>query len=128
MKILDTGFLIELFRGESAAGSKSKELEEEDVAITSISVYEMLFHAYWIGREKEINETRRFLVSYDVLALDASSADIASKLHTEMLHKGKDIGLKDLLIAAIALKHNGTVVTRNVKHFKNVEGLGMEEW
>lgn len=128
MKILDTDFLIPLFRGAKDAVSKSKELEVEDLAITSISAFEMLFQAYWAGREKEIMQTKRFLLSYDVFGLDSKSADIAAKTYADILHKGKDAGLKDLFIAAIALSYNAPILTRNVKHFKNVEGLEVEEW
>lgn len=128
MKILDTSFLIPLFRGEKDAVSKSKELETEDLAITSISAFEMLFQAYWAGREKEIMQTKRFLFGYDVLALDSKSADIAAKTYTHILHSGKDVGLKDLFIAAIALTYDASMLTRNVKHFKNVEALKVEEW
>ena len=59
MKIFDTDFLIPLFRGVKDAISKSKELEHEDLSITSISAFEMLFQAYWAGREKEIMQTKR---------------------------------------------------------------------
>ena len=128
MKIFDTDFLIPLFRGAKDAISKSKELEHEDLSITSISAFEMLFQAYWAGREKEIMQTKRFLFGYDVLALDSKSADIAARTYTDILRKGKDIGLKDLFIAAIALSYNASLLTRNVKHFKNVEGLEVEEW
>lgn len=128
MKILDTDFLIPLFRGAKDAVSKSKELEVEDLAITSISAFEMLFQAYWAGREKEIMQTKRFLLSYDVFGLDLKSADIAAKTYAGILHEGKDAGLKDLFIAAIALSYNAPILTRNVKHFKNVEGLEVEEW
>ena len=128
MKILDTDFLIHLFRGTEDAVSKSKELEAEDLAITSISAFEMLFQTYWAGREKEIMQTKRFLFGYDVLALNAKSADVAGKSYTDILRKGKDIGLKDLFIAAIALTYDASILTRNVKHFKNVEALKVEEW
>ncbi len=128
MKILDTDFLIPLFRGAKDAVSKSRELEEEDLGITSVSAFEMLFQAYWAGREKEIMQTKRFLFGYDVLALDSKSADIAAKTYTDILRKGKDVGLKDLFIAAIALSYNAPILTRNVKHFKHGETLKVEEW
>jgi tRNA(fMet)-specific endonuclease VapC len=40
----------------------------------------------------------------------------------------KKIGRADLLIAAIALAHGATVVTRNLRHFRQVPGLQVENW
>jgi predicted nucleic acid-binding protein len=34
----------------------------------------------------------------------------------------------DLRIAAIALEHGGTVVTRNLRAFRRVHGLAVENW
>jgi tRNA(fMet)-specific endonuclease VapC len=42
--------------------------------------------------------------------------------------KLKRIGREDLLIACFALAHNATLVTRNLKDFKLVPGLAVENW
>lgn len=38
------------------------------------------------------------------------------------------IGTMDLKIAAIALAHDATVLTRNLKDFSRVPGLRVEDW
>ena len=40
----------------------------------------------------------------------------------------RKIGRADLLIASIALAHSATLVTRNLKHFRQVPGLRLENW
>jgi tRNA(fMet)-specific endonuclease VapC len=40
----------------------------------------------------------------------------------------KKIGRADLLIASIALAHNATLVTRNLKHFRLVPNLVLLNW
>ena len=42
--------------------------------------------------------------------------------------KLKKIGRADLLIAAITLANRATLVTRNLKDFRNVAGLRLENW
>jgi tRNA(fMet)-specific endonuclease VapC len=42
--------------------------------------------------------------------------------------KLKKIGRADLLIAAIALANRAILVTRNLKDFRNVAGLPLENW
>jgi tRNA(fMet)-specific endonuclease VapC len=40
----------------------------------------------------------------------------------------KKIGRGDLLIASIALAHRATLVTRNVRDFRQIPGLQVENW
>ncbi len=47
----------------------------------------------------------------------------------EELQKAKvRIGVKDLRIAAIALAHDATLLSRNLKDFRKVPGLRVEDW
>jgi tRNA(fMet)-specific endonuclease VapC len=41
---------------------------------------------------------------------------------------GTPIGPNDLLIGAIALAHNLTLVTRNHREFSRIAGLRFEDW
>ena len=41
---------------------------------------------------------------------------------------GKPIGPHDALIAATALAHGATLVTRNLREFRRVKGLRVEDW
>jgi len=38
------------------------------------------------------------------------------------------LGLRDVRIASIALAVNGVLVTANVRHFRQVPGLAIEDW
>lgn len=38
------------------------------------------------------------------------------------------IGRADLLIASIALAHRATLVTRNLRHFRQIPGLNTDNW
>jgi tRNA(fMet)-specific endonuclease VapC len=48
--------------------------------------------------------------------------------HLRRNKKLKRIGRADLLIAAITLAHRATLVTRNLKDFRQVPGLRTENW
>jgi tRNA(fMet)-specific endonuclease VapC len=39
-----------------------------------------------------------------------------------------EIGRADLLIASIALSRQATLVTRNLRHFRLIPGLRVENW
>jgi tRNA(fMet)-specific endonuclease VapC len=55
--------------------------------------------------------------------------DIAAAIQFELLRKqGVRIGTLDLRIASIALVHDCTVLTRNLRDFRKVPGLKVEDW
>ena len=54
-----------------------------------------------------------------ILAIDASVADRWGLLAAEAKRKGKSISAIDGLLAATALQHNLTIVSRNVSDFTN---------
>lgn len=61
-----------------------------------------------------------------VVPFDTQAAEHFERLrHLPGLRK---IGRADLLIASIALAHRATLVTRNVRHFRPIAGLTVENW
>lgn len=58
--------------------------------------------------------------------IDPRAADEFERLKVDK--KLRKFGRSDLLIACIALANRATLVTRNVKHFKSITGLTIENW
>jgi tRNA(fMet)-specific endonuclease VapC len=54
--------------------------------------------------------------------------NIASDIYADLRRKGKTIGDADILIAAIVIRNNGTLITNNIKHYEDVKRLGLENW
>jgi tRNA(fMet)-specific endonuclease VapC len=63
-----------------------------------------------------------------VLPFDESAARRYGVIRAGLEAAGAPIGDADLRIAAIALAHGKTVVTGNVRHFRRVPGLKVEDW
>lgn len=59
---------------------------------------------------------------------DDAAADAYGKIRAQLSEIGKPIGANDLLIAAIALANNLTLVTHNTSEFARVPGLALEHW
>jgi len=77
-------------------------------------------------RSQRLDET--LLPNLPVLPFDASAARRYGEVRAELERRGTPIGDADLRIASIALARNLTVVTGNVRHFRKVPGLAVENW
>lgn len=69
-----------------------------------------------------------FLLPFETIPFDSSCAFVYGRIRAELERQGLSIGRNDLLIAATALANNAVLVTSNVREFKRVSGLMLEEW
>ncbi|HEX7508247.1 MAG TPA: type II toxin-antitoxin system VapC family toxin [Polyangia bacterium] len=97
--------------------------------ITAITLAEM-----WFGAAKS-NQPRRtrsdqdaFLAPFRVLDFDTAAADCYASIRADLTAKGRPIGDRDLMIAAIARANRLVVVTSNVGEFARVPKLKVEDW
>ena len=63
-----------------------------------------------------------------VLPYDERCACEFGRIRGKLLREGATVGTADVMIAAVALVHNLTVVTHNTAHFVNIPGLRLEDW
>jgi len=63
-----------------------------------------------------------------VLDFDARCAKEFGSIRGNLLQRGITIPSVDLMIAAVALTHNLTLVTHNTVDFQQVPGLRLEDW
>jgi predicted nucleic acid-binding protein len=85
-----------------------------------------------IGREDKIGRLLQLFARSEVLTLDETGAELAGRMRADLERLGLKIDLPDLLIAAIALRHDVPVVTGNMVHFDKVRDAGyrlaLENW
>jgi predicted nucleic acid-binding protein len=63
-----------------------------------------------------------------VLPFDAWAARRYGVVRAELERNGTPLGEADLRIGAVALTHDLTVVTGNLRHFRKIPGLRVENW
>lgn len=63
-----------------------------------------------------------------VLPIDAAVADRWGVLAAETKRKGKTLSAIDGLVAATALQHNLTIVSRNVSDFASIQVAVLNPW
>ena len=86
---------------------------------------------------RQIEDTWRFLKaaiddwlrSYDSRTLLLQQAGALTEDESLPANKAyRKMGRADLLIAGIALAHRATLVTRNVRHFRQLNSIQVENW
>ena len=118
---LDTSVLIAYFKGrESGATAVEQAVQTRVCFVTAITVYELLFGV--ARAKKEIGEDV-LLDVMSVLPFDDVAARRAARLHSDLIGRNEDIGIKDVLIAAICLEHSLPLLTLNERHFSRVPDL-----
>ena len=76
--------------------------------------------------QQRLQRSDKDLSSVTIISINVTAAAEFDRLVDNK--KLKKIGRADLLIAAVALAHRATLVTRNLRHFRQVLGLQLENW
>ena len=63
-----------------------------------------------------------------VLDFDLTCAQTFGRVRGTLLQRGLSINTTDLMIAAVALTHGLSLVTKNTKDFQSIPGLLLEDW
>lgn len=110
--LVDSDVLVDHLRGHRRLIAGSDELHVS--AITRAELFS--------GRGTEERRVRRLLGAMTDLPVDAAIAERAGRLR-----RGAQRRLPDALIAATAIEHRLTLVTRNVRDFEGIRGLRVRE-
>ncbi len=78
--------------------------------------------------EKNLANLNDVLSLVAIIEFDRTAALEFGLIQGELRRKGQPTGEIDALIAAIARSRLDTLVTNNIRHFKNIEGLKLENW
>lgn len=128
MFLLDTDSVSYALRGQGRVAEQLAHRKPSEVCISSITLAELEFGV----RRRSSKRLRRlvdaFIAGIDVRAFDEAAAVEFGKVATALRKKGTPIGQYDALIAAHAMSLRCTVVTGNLKHFRQVPGLKAESW
>lgn len=126
--LLDTNICIALLRGNRDIAKKIIDLGEGACHLSVITLYELMFGAYYSKREKqEVPKVKQFVERFPIVPLVDAVEEYAI-IKTRLRSSGILIDEFDLMIAASALAGSYTLVTDNIKHFQRITDLKLENW
>lgn len=126
--LLDTNICVSLLRGNKEVAHKLIEMGEGSCCLSIITLYELLFGAYYSGHEEqEVVKVKEFVSRFPVVSLMGAAEEYA-KRKAQLRSSGIMIDEFDLLIAATALSEHYVLVTDNIKHFQRIGDLKIENW
>jgi len=112
------------------------QLDSEDKVVTTIVTYEEQTRGWlaYAARSRDIphqinaygrlRQHLRNYLGFEILDFDDAAGREFHRLQTLKL----SVGASDLKIAAIAISQNATLLSRNLKDFRRIPGLKVEDW
>jgi len=130
MIFLDTNIISYYFNSNIKVRDKILALidNNEDIHTTVVNVYEILKGFKWKNNKSKETRFKEFLEDVIVYTIDNDVVNIASDIYSDLRKNGKTIGDADILIAAIVIRHNGTLVSNNTKHYEDIKQLKITNW
>ena len=128
--LLDTNIVTAHLKRTPAASQRIRdaELAGHPVRLNAISYYETKRGLLVIGAARQLAAFERLWRVLGIVMINHAVLDKAAELYAELRASGQLIEDADLLIAAIALAHDMTLVTNNTAHFTRITDLHMEDW
>ena len=128
--LLDTNVCIELIRGRGAAVlSRLRRCAVGEVGMSSITLAEL---ARGVAKSSDPGRNQlalaQFCAPLEALPFDSFAAVAYGEVRAVLERADRPIGPMDMLIAAHARALEATLVTNNVREFRRVTGLTVENW
>ncbi len=129
--LLDTDTCIHLLRGRPAYVANALKTSPDELAISSITRYELIYGALGCANRRRTSErakVEKFLGVLHEIPFSQEAADHAAEIRQELEIHGSVIGPMDILIAATARAANLEVITDNLREFNRVPRLKCRSW
>jgi len=127
--LLDTDTLIFWLKGNMKVEEMALSVGLAQLGYSVISHAELYFGAYNSEQvEKNLNAIEIVKQKLALVAFDADAARLFGKIKADLKQQGNIIMDADIMIAAITLANDLTLVTNNVKHFDRIVPLKVENW
>jgi tRNA(fMet)-specific endonuclease VapC len=125
--LLDANAVIAILEDHARFLERLARHAPRDFGMSSIVAHELFFGAFRSPRVKD-NLAVVEALEFEILDFDREDAKRAGMIRATLAAAGTPIGPFDVLIAGQALARGLTLLTHNMREFKRVKGLKVEDW
>jgi tRNA(fMet)-specific endonuclease VapC len=127
--LLDTNIIIYVLKRRPKEVLAIFNANASRMAISSITLSELIYGAEKsLNTDKNLEAVEEFVSHLEVLPYDAKASQHYGQIKAALEKKGQIIGENDIHIAAHAISHGLILVSNNVREFKRVPNLALENW
>ena len=122
----DTNIVIALFKNDRTV--RNQLAQSAELFVPSVAIGELYYGALHSAHpEANVTRIQQFAAGSSVLPCDLVTAEVYGHIRNDLKSKGRPVPENDIWIAAIAIQHSLTIVSRD-QHFGEFDALLWEEW
>lgn len=128
--LLDTNICIYLSkRNHPGLRAKLAQIPVVEAGISVVTYGELVYGAFKSERRKEnLHIIGELIEAFQPLPLPVAAGQAYGSIKESLRAKGQIIGENDLWIASHAMAEDYVLVTNNMREFKRIKGLQLENW
>lgn len=124
--LVDSDVLIDGLVGIPTALDLVAQLRQQGLAVSIVSYGEVFEGAFKSSDPPgRLARFRAYLDDFAVIPLSDPIMESFARIRADLRGSGRLISDLDILIAATAIHHDLTLITRNLRHFERVPGLAI---
>ncbi len=127
---LDTNIITAFLKNDlRVVDSVSDYLEYfNKLTINIISYYEILRGLKDLANDEKIRMFEDFIQENELVSIKKETVEKAAEIYAYLKKEGNLIEDADILMASTAIVENLVLITNNIKYFKRIKGLKLDNW
>ncbi|MEA3360808.1 MAG: type II toxin-antitoxin system VapC family toxin [Thermodesulfobacteriota bacterium] len=127
---LDTNIITAFLKNDSRVVERVSDYLEffDKLTINIISYYEILRGLKDLGNEEKLRRFDNFIQENELIFITKDIIEKAAEIYAYLKKEGNLIEDADILMASTAIVEDVVLITNNLKHFKRVKDLRLDNW
>ena len=127
---LDTNIITAFLKNDSRVVERVSDYLEffDKLTINIISYYEILRGLKDLGNEEKLRRFDNFIQENELVFITKDTIEKAAEIYAYLKKEGNLIEDADILMASTAIVEDLVLITNNLKHFKRVKDLRLDNW